>query len=179
MRQLALSSAHIPWFVHNTLTIITEQKTIVQIFALIRTSKDSFAQVLFLAVSQMVWSFSKKKFQNSIRHPISHRKGYSHFCRPTLRSPWKWSSLKELFFAVILENIVFSEKIVKWKIFKTSMPTKKVILIFVARHRPSPKNCMSGHKWFFAIFSRNTAFFENWLNNKTSFTQFLIKKSLY
>ncbi len=49
---------------------------------------------------------------------------------------------KKLFFAVILENtfcFFFFEKIVQWKIFKTSFPTKKGILIFV-NGRPSSQN---------------------------------------
>ncbi len=41
--------------------------------------------------------------------------------------------------------------IVKWKLFKTSFPTKKVILIFVAK-RPLPfKLVVSFLKWFFAV----------------------------
>ncbi len=46
------------------------------------------------------------------------------------------SVLQKLFFASILE-IFFFEKIIQWKIFKTSFPTKKVILILVTR-RPLP-----------------------------------------
>ncbi len=72
----------------------------------------------------------------------------------------KWSCLPKIFFSVILENIAFFRKIVKWKIFKTSFLTKKVILILVARHPLPLKMVMIFHKWLFTIVSKNTTFFE-------------------
>ncbi len=62
------------------------------------------------------------------------------------------------FFMVILENIVFCEKIVKWKIFKNSFPTKKVILILVAK-RPLPSKTVICHKWFFVVFFEKLIFY--------------------
>ncbi len=62
---------------------------------------------------QPVWGFLREKLQNSIRYPISHRKGYIHFCHPTPPSLKKCHVPVKFFFTVILENIVFFEKIVK------------------------------------------------------------------
>ncbi len=67
--------------------------------------------------------------------------------------PWKVVCPEKLFFFIILENIVFLEKVVIWKIFKTLFLTKKFIFIFVARHALPLKMVMSSHKWFFKIFS--------------------------
>ncbi len=46
-------------------------------------------------------------------------------------------------------------KIAQWKIFKTSFPTKKVILIFVT----SLKTATSSRRWFFTIFFRKRRVF--------------------
>ncbi len=46
----------------------------------------------------------------------------------------------------------FGEKIVIWKIFKTSFLTRKFTLIFVAKHPLLLKMVMSSHKWFFRNF---------------------------
>ncbi len=43
-------------------------------------------KLVFLAFIQPVWAFLRKKFQSHIRYSISHRKGYTHFCRPTRHS---------------------------------------------------------------------------------------------
>ncbi len=78
-------------------------------------------------------------------------------------------SPQKLFFAVILENIFFFfEKIVQWKIFKTSFPTKKVILIFVTRRPLSLKTDMPSRKWFFVVFSENVAFLNPRINIRSS-----------
>ncbi len=114
----------------------------------------------YSGVSQTVWDFSKKKFKNIIRHPISHTKGYIHFCCLTSHSLKNGHAPQKLFFAVILENIVFFEKIVKWKIFKTSRPSKKVILIFIARRPPLPRKTVYPPTNSFSNFSKNSAFFE-------------------
>ncbi len=72
--------------------------------------------------------------------------------------PEKWSCPTKIifsrgYFGKYCFVFCFFEKIVTWKIFKTSTPTKKIILIFVARHPLPLKMVMSSHKWFSAIFS--------------------------
>ncbi len=46
-RQLASSTAHIPRFHNNTITILTDRKVIIPTFAIIRTLQDSFSHILF------------------------------------------------------------------------------------------------------------------------------------
>ncbi len=91
----------------------------------------------FSAFIQSVWAFFKKKLKNHFRYPIFQRKGYIYFCGPTHHSFKNDHYLQKLIFEVILENIVFFEKIIKRKIFKTSFFTKKAIYIFVDK-RPLP-----------------------------------------
>ncbi len=52
-----------------------------------------------------------------VRHPI----------------PWKMVMSSKIIFRSYFGKYIF-KKVVKWKIFKTSFPTTKFILIFVARH---------------------------------------------
>ncbi len=107
--------------------------------------------VFWLSFSQYV-GFWGKNFKAIFGTPISHRKGYIHFCGPTPHSKKSGHAVQKLFFTVILENIAVFEKIVEWEIIKTSFLTKKFILIFVARHSIPLKMVMSSHEWFFAIF---------------------------
>ncbi len=105
------------------------------------------------------------------------KKGYIQFCRPKFRSLKKSHAPEKLFFAVILENVVFFKKIIKWKIFKTSMPTKKVILIFVAGHLPSPQNSHVSNKWVFRSSLQKCCFFsKNLFYNKIFVSSFVMKK---
>ncbi len=46
-RQLTSSTAHIPRFHNNTLTIVTDKKVIKPTFASIRTLQDSFSHIIF------------------------------------------------------------------------------------------------------------------------------------
>ncbi len=55
---------------------------------------------------------------------------------------------QKLFFAIILKNIAFYKKIIKWKIFKTSTPTKKVIRTFVTKCPPVLKTRASCARHF-------------------------------
>ncbi len=67
----------------------------------------------------------------------------------------------KIFFSIFNKNVVFSEKLLNEKIFQTSFPIKKIIFIFVAE-RPLPfKRDLGRRNCGFAIFSENTAFFEN------------------
>ncbi len=84
------------------------------------------------------WVFLKKRTQKLYLVPHFPPKKLYSFLLSDAPFPQKWSCPQKELFAVILENIVFFEKVVKWKIFKTLMPTKKVTLILVAR-RPPPK----------------------------------------
>ncbi len=61
----------------------------------------------FLAFIQPLWGFLKKKFQIHIWYPIFHRKGYIHFCCLTPCSLKNSHASQQIFFTVILENIVF------------------------------------------------------------------------
>ncbi len=61
----------------------------------------------FSAFIQLVWGSSKKKPKSSILYPISLRKGYTNFCRPTPFSLQDGHVRQKLFFKVILENIGF------------------------------------------------------------------------
>ncbi len=66
----------------------------------------------------------------------------------TEKQPAQYVPTQTFNFSLLFWKIVFfSKKVVKWKIFKTSMATKKVILIFVPRRPPCWK-----YLWFF-IFS--------------------------
>ncbi len=51
-----------------------------------------------------------------------------------------------------------------------------VLLIFVARCLLPLKTVISSHKWFFAVFSENTAFPKDLFDNEISITKFVIKK---
>ncbi len=114
---------------------------------------------VFSAFIQPVWVFLRKKLKNSISYP-SHKKGYIFITVIWHLGPSNMVTPPKNFFSWLFWKIVFFfEKTVEWKIFKTSFPTKKVILIFVAR-RSLLKTVMSSHKWFFAVFSKNTAFLE-------------------
>ncbi len=67
----------------------------------------------FLVLSQTVWVFLRKKLKNCIWYPIYQKKSYIHFCRPSLRSLKNGDAPQKLFFAYILENIVFFEEDVR------------------------------------------------------------------
>ncbi len=84
-------------------------------------------------------TFLWKKLINCTRYSIPHRKGSTHFCRLTPTWPQKWSHHLKIIFRRYFRMVFFFEKIVQWKIFKTSFPTKKVILIFVVRRPFSSK----------------------------------------
>ncbi len=73
--------------------------------------------------------FFEEKTSNRIRYPIFRRIGYIHFCRPTPHSRKTGHACQKLFFVLILAIIVFIKKIVEWKIFKNSFPTKKCWLL--------------------------------------------------
>ncbi len=61
----------------------------------------------FLAFIRPILGVLGKKFQSRIWYPISHRKSYINCCRLTLHSQKNGHAPQKLFFAVILENIVF------------------------------------------------------------------------
>ncbi len=67
----------------------------------------------FSSLSQTVWGFSEKNLETVFGIPFPPKKGYIHFCRPTPPFLKNVHVLQKQFFAVILENIVFFEKIVK------------------------------------------------------------------
>ncbi len=120
-------------------------------------------ETIFSGLSQTVWGFLGKKLNNCIRYCISKKKkDYIHFCCPKPYSLKKGHTptSKKKFFAVILKSYIFFKKLVEWKIFKTSMPTKQVILIFFTRHYPTLKTVMSSHKWVFCGFLQKYSFFE-------------------
>ncbi len=75
---------------------------------------------------------------------------------------WKGSSQVRQYLQknVILENTVLFLKNCQIKNIQSFISYKKVILIFVAKRLLPFKMVMSTHKWFFTIFSKNTAFYE-------------------
>ncbi len=88
--------------------------------------------------------------------PFPTEKGQLIFVIPGLTLPPKWPCPPKIFFVVILENDVFFvcfyfEKIVLWKIFETSFPTKKVILSLSRKNLLFVKLCIS---YFIAWVSR-------------------------
>ncbi len=100
------------------------------------------------------------KTYNSIQYPISHRKSYIFIFAVGRPVPSKMVlPPKNNFLPLFWKILFFSEKIVKWKIFKTSMLTRKVTMTFVARRR-----VLLPSKWYVPqIVFRNffrTAFFE-------------------
>ncbi len=112
----------------------------------------------FSSLSQMVWSFLRKKLKNCMRYHISSpslppKKGYIHFYRPTpyfLKNgrppPYKKK------FNVILETIVFFKKIVKWKIFKNLISYKKGYIDFCRRMPSSLQKVLGPPEMIFCLF---------------------------
>ncbi len=111
------------------------------------------------AFFQPVWSFSRKKLKNSMQYS-SHRKAYTHFCRPTPHFPQKLLCPTKIIFRNCFGKYCSFKKVVKWRIFKISFPTKKVLLIFVQRRSLPLKTVMCSNKWFFTIFFRKYCFFQ-------------------
>ncbi len=115
----------------------------------------------FSDLSLTVWGFLRKKNLKTVfGSPFlrkKRKKTYIHFCRPTPRS-LKNGHPSQIIFRCYFGNFFFFEKVVKRKIFKTLMPTKKVILIFVAR-RPLPQNGYILPLMGFSQFSSKIRFF--------------------
>ncbi len=106
----------------------------------------------FLAFIQPAWRLLRKKFHSCIRYLVSPPKKVILIFVIRRLFPEKWSCPPKIIFNGSFGFFFFSEKIVIWKIFKTSFRTKKFILIFVTRHRLPLKMVMSSHKWVFTIF---------------------------
>ncbi len=103
----------------------------------------------FLAFIQPVWRFWGKNFKAVFDTSFPIEKVIFIFVVRHHHSLKNGHASQKLFFAVILENIVFCfffENIVKWKIFTTSFLIKKFIFIFVARHPLPLKMVISSHK---------------------------------
>ncbi len=112
-------------------------------------------KLVFLVFIQPVWGFWGKNFESCIRYPISHRKGYIHFCRPTPHSLKNGHASQKLFFVVILEIFFFFQKNCYMKNIQNLISYKKVYVDF-CRQTPLPlKMVMSSHKWYFTIFSEH------------------------
>ncbi len=69
----------------------------------------------FSAFIQPVWVFLRKKIKDTTLWSMTHRKVYINFCHPTLHSLKNGHVSQNLFFSVILENIVFFEKLLNKK----------------------------------------------------------------
>ncbi len=86
-------------------------------------------------------------------HLIFDKKGYIHFQRKMTPSPKKCSCAPKFFSLFSPKMLLFSNKFLSEKIFKTSFPIKKVIFIFIAeRSLPSITVVLP--------FSRKIVFFE-------------------
>ncbi len=128
----------------------------------------------------MVCGLLRTKLKNCIQYPISQRKRLYLFLSSDAPLPQKWSCPPKIISRCCFEKYCFFfKKIVKWEILKTSTPTKKVILIFVARRPlPSKRSCPPTNG-FFAVFYENTLFSKNLFNNKTFVTLIRDKEKLY
>ncbi len=107
--------------------------------------------------------FFKLSMTNCRKHPITPRKCHS-FLPFNAPFPQKWSCPPKItFYGYFGEYyIIFLEKIDKWKIFKTSFPSKKTIVIFVTRRPFSVKPVMFSQKYvslFFFFFFWKYCFF--------------------
>ncbi len=69
-------------------------------------------------------------------------------------------SSQNYFSRLFWEILFFSEKIDKWKIFKTSFPTKNVTLIFVTRRALPLKEVISPPRNGFSQFFQKILFFQ-------------------
>ncbi len=74
--------------------------------------------------------------------------------------------------------LLFLRKLLNEKIFKTSFPIKKGYIHFPCQVHPSLQKRLGPQKWFFAVFSENTAFlWKKLLNNKIFNPYLWLKKS--
>ncbi len=101
----------------------------------------------FSGVSRTVWVFLRKKNLKTVFGTQFTKKKviFIFVVRPTVPSKMV-TSPKNNFSLIFWKILFFSKKLLAKKIFKTSMPTKKVILIFVARCPPSLKRAIPFHK---------------------------------
>ncbi len=116
----------------------------------------------FLAFIQPVWIFLTKNFQSRNRYPISHRKGYIHFCRPDTPFSEKWSCPPKNFFHGYFGFFFLNYYI---KNISNLIFYKNVYIDFCCQTPPSPQN---GHVFpqmvfhnFFNIHWRTSAKFSS------------------
>ncbi len=130
----------------------------------------NITQISFSAFIQPVWVFKRKKLKNSIQYPISHRKGYTHFCHPTPRFPQKWLYTPKIIFRNNLKKIFFSKKLLNKEYSKPHFPPKRLYWFllpdasFPSKQSCPPTNCLSQFFLKIQLFSKNL------LNNKISGT---------
>ncbi len=124
-----------------------------------RYGKKCPPKTSFSGLSQTVWGFLRKKLKNCIWYPIFPQKGYIHFCRPTPRflkngcpPPAK------IIFQLFSKILFFSKKLLNEKYSKCRCQQKRLYW-FLSSDDPlcPPTN------GFFAVFSKNTAFFKKFV----------------
>ncbi len=98
----------------------------------------------------------REKHKNSIEYPISHRKGYIHFCRPM---PLSLKKGKIIFRTVILKNIVFSKKLSNKKYSKPHFSQKKGCIDFCRQMPPFPSKRPRPSTNGYGSFFRKYCFF--------------------
>ncbi len=100
----------------------------------------------FWAFIQLVSGFWGKNSKIVFGTPFLIKKGYLLFLSSDATFPQKWPCFPKIIFRGYLK------KLLSEKYSKTSFPTKKVLLIFVAR-RPFPlKTVLFSRKRFFVVF---------------------------
>ncbi len=117
--------------------------------------------VFWLSFSPMffVFCFWGINFKTVFGTPFPTKKAYS-FLSSDAPFPQKWSCTQKLFAAVILENIVFLEKIIQRKIFKTSI-LQNLFKLFLSYLNIFPPNFPFYEKLL--KFKKNNLF-QNYLN---------------
>ncbi len=112
----------------------------------------------FWAFVLPVWGFPKKKFKDSIRYFISHRKASTHFCHLTPHFPQKWSCVPKIIFRSYFGKycFFFSKKLLNEENSKSHF-LQKGHIDFCRQRSPSPQNCHI-YIWFITISSESTEF---------------------
>ncbi len=105
-------------------------------------------------------AFFEKKIKNCIWYPIYQKKCYIHFCGPTPRSLKNGDAPKNNFSLIFLKILFFSKNLLNKKYLKRQC-LKKRLYRFLSPGAPlHSKRPWPPTNGFFAVFSKNTAFFE-------------------
>ncbi len=112
----------------------------------------------FSCLSQTVRRFLRRKLKNCIWYPISHTKGYIHFCRPTPRS-LKNSRAPKIIFRRYFGKYYFFRKSCPMENIQNVDVYKKGYMDFCRQTPPPLKTVMFSHKWSSRSFLQKYRFF--------------------